>query len=104
ESIKYGGLMHQAQVGSMLALAAAADRATRWIVNNCDPGLAIRDAVAHFRPGLVKLATEFETHLSGAERERFERIYRGLRRDGIEEEVAHELTRIAFADELLDVL
>ena len=42
--------------------------------------------------------------LAGGERDRFERIYRELRNDVLEGELAHGLARLAFADHLLSVL
>ena len=42
--------------------------------------------------------------LAGGERDRFERLYRELRIDVLDGELAHGLARLAFADHILSVL
>ena len=42
--------------------------------------------------------------LAGGERDRFERLYRELRNDVLDGELAHGLARLAFADHILSVL
>jgi NAD-specific glutamate dehydrogenase len=50
------------------------------------------------------LSGEFESMLAAGERDRFERLYRELRIDVRDGELAHGLARLAFADHILSVL
>jgi glutamate dehydrogenase len=92
--------------GSELRAFLTVERAGRcaaiWALLE-SPG-SIADAVARFKIPFEKLSQNFETMLRGAERDRFERIYREARGDIADGDIAHELARLAFADHLLSVL
>jgi glutamate dehydrogenase len=94
----------EAEVDAFLALARATTGASQWALHQSRPEVAIGSAVETFRPLFQSLSAEFETMLVGAERDRFERIYRELRAKVNEEALAHELARLAFADHLLSVI
>jgi glutamate dehydrogenase len=99
------GLMTaEAEVDAFLALARATTSASQWALHQSQPEVAIGAAVETFRPIFQSLSGEFETMLVGAERDRFERIYRELRGKVNEEALAHELARLAFADHLLSTI
>ena len=94
----------EAEVGAFLALARATTSASQWALHYCTAEVAIGDAVAKFRPLFQSLSTEFESMLLSTEAERFERIYRDLRATVNEEQLAHGLARLAFADHLLSII
>jgi glutamate dehydrogenase len=94
----------EAEIGAFLALERAASAASQWALRHCEPQLGIGDAVTRFRPMFQRLSVEFESMLKAGERERFERLYRDLRATVNEEELAHALSRLAFAGHLLSVL
>jgi glutamate dehydrogenase len=94
----------EAEVGAFLALAHATRSASEWALRHCKVDLAIGNAVAKFRPLFQNLSLEFEAMLLATERDRFERIYRDLRATVNEEQLAHGLARLAFADHLLSIL
>ncbi len=94
----------EAEVGAFLALERAAACASAWAITNCAPETSMGAVVERFRPGFAALGGEFETMLVAGERERFERAYRELRASVNEEELAHGLARLSFADHLLSVL
>ena len=83
---------------------APAASATGWALSELEPATSIGAAVTRFRPAFEMLCGEFETMLAGGERDRFERLYRELRNDVLEGELAHGLARLAFADHILSVL
>jgi NAD-specific glutamate dehydrogenase len=60
--------------------------------------------VTRFKPAFETLSGEFESMLADSERDRFERVYRELRNDVADGELAHSLARLSFADHLLSVL
>jgi glutamate dehydrogenase len=92
------------ELGAFLALERACRSAAGWALGELEPATSIGAAVTRFKPAFEILCGEFETMLSGAERDRFERIYRELRVDVLEGELAHGLARLAFADHILSVL
>ncbi len=94
----------EAEVGAFLALARATRSASEWALHYCGPDLSITNAVANFRRLFQSLSNEFEAMLLSTERDRFERIYRDLRATVNEEQLAHSLARLAFADHLLGVI
>ncbi len=94
----------EAEVGAFLALARATRSAADWALQHCAPEVAIGAAVEKFRPLFQSLSAEFESMLLSTERDRFERIYRDLRATVNEEQLAHTLARLAFADHLLSVI
>ncbi len=98
------GLGAEAEVSVFLALERAAAEATAWVIDYCDPSCAIAETVDRFKSAFISLAAEFESFLSGNERERFERAYRDSRATVNEEELALELARLAFSRHLLQVL
>ena len=97
-------LSAEAELGAFLGLAHAAHHACTWAVANTGPAAPLGDAVNRFKPAFDQLTQEFELMLRGGERERFERAYRELRAAVHQEQLAHELARLAFADHLLNVL
>ncbi|HUO03805.1 MAG TPA: NAD-glutamate dehydrogenase domain-containing protein, partial [Candidatus Binataceae bacterium] len=98
------GVSANAEFGSFLALERACRGAASWALARIDQIAPITTIVAQYRLGLEKLYSEFEPMLAADERDRFERIYRDLRRDIGDGELAHRLARITFAEHLLEVL
>jgi glutamate dehydrogenase len=97
-------LTAEAELSAFLGLERAARRVCNWAIAHANPGESIGATVSRFESALRKLAAEFETVLAGGERERFERTYRELRAAVHQEQLALELTRLAFSDHLLNVL
>jgi len=97
-------LSAEAELGAFLELGRAARRACTWAVANSNAGTSIADIVSRFKPAFDQLAQHFEEALTGGERDRFERTYRELRTAVHQEQLAHELARLAFADHLLNVV
>ncbi len=97
-------LAADAEHAAFFALAQAAQRASTWAVANREAAPSIGEGIARFKPAFDELSGSFEDFLVGVERERFERTYRDLRGVVHEERLAHDLTRLEFADHLLDVL
>jgi len=75
-----------------------------WALGELEPATSIGAAVTRFKPAFEQLGDEFEAMLAGGERERFERVYRELRNDVLEGELAHRLARLAFSGHVLSVL
>ncbi len=94
----------ESELGAFLALERACASATGWALGELEQATSIGAAVTRFKPAFEKLCNEFETMLTGGERDRFERLYRELRNDVLEGELAHGLARLAFADHILSVL
>jgi glutamate dehydrogenase len=94
----------EAELGAFLALEQSCRSAVGWALGELEPATSIGAAVTRFKPAFEKLSDEFETMLADGERDRFERLYRELRNDVMEGELAHVLARLAFADHLLSVL
>jgi glutamate dehydrogenase len=94
----------EAEIAAFLALERATASASNWALRYCKAGLAIGDAVQKFRALFQSLSGEFESMLLSTERERFERVYREVRATVNEEQLAHGLARLAFADHLLSVI
>jgi len=92
------------ELGAFLALERACRSATGWALGELEPATSIGAAVIRFKPAFEMLSGEFETMLAGGERDRFERLYRELRVDVLDGELAHGLARLAFADHILSVL
>jgi glutamate dehydrogenase len=92
------------ELGAFLALERACRSATGWALGELEQATSIGAAVTRFKPAFEKLSGEFETMLAGGERDRFERLYRELRVDVLDGELAHGLARLAFADHILSVL
>jgi glutamate dehydrogenase len=92
------------ELGAFLALERACRYATGWALGELEPATSIGAAVTRFKPAFERLSVEFDTMLVGGERDRFERLYRELRNDMLDGELAHGLARLAFADHLLSVL
>jgi glutamate dehydrogenase len=89
---------------SIFALERACASATNWAVRNVEPGAPIGPSIEIYKAPFARLAEEFEEHLAGGERERFEAIYRSLHHTVAEGESAHRLARLTFADHVLNVL
>jgi glutamate dehydrogenase len=106
ERIKHGepGISADAELHAFLALERAGRSATAWALRNFEPAVAIGAAAGRFRSAFAAQSENFEAHLAGGERERFEASYRDLRAVVAEGEMAHELARLGFADHLLSVL
>ena len=98
------GLGADAEVAACFALGQAAERASAWALASRETAPSIGQTVGRFKPAFDDLAGSFEECLVGAERERFERIYRDLRTTVQQERLAHDLTRLEFADQLLNIL
>jgi glutamate dehydrogenase len=94
----------EAENHSFLALERACRAATGWALGNIEPGLAIGDAIARFKPPLDSLVESFELMLVAGEHERIEHVYRELRAVVADGELAHALARLTFADHLLTIL
>jgi len=94
----------EAEVGAFLALARATRSACEWTLHHCKAEVPIGEAVGKFLPLFQNLGAEFESMLLSTERDRFERIYRDLRSTVNEEQLAHGLARLAFADHLLNII
>ncbi len=92
------------ELGAFLALERACRSATGWALGELEQATSIGAAVTRFKPAFEMLSGEFETMLAGGERDRFERLYRELRVDVLDGELAHGLARLAFADHILSVL
>ena len=75
-----------------------------WALSELEPATSIGAAVIRFKPEFEILSNEFESMLTGRERDRFERVYRELRVAVLDGELAHGLARLAFADHILSVL
>ena len=97
-------LSAEAEAGAFLGLERAARRACTWAIAHADPAEGLGAIIGRFGPALRQLAEQFETHLAGGERERFERTYRELRGAVHHEQLALELARLVFADHLLNIL
>ncbi len=98
------GLTAEAELSAFLGLERAARRACNWAIARAHPAESLGATVNRYGPPLRTLAAEFEAVLTGGERERFERTYRELRAAVHHEQLALELTRLAFSDHLLNVL
>jgi len=94
----------ESELGAFLALERACRSATGWALSELEPATSIGAAVTRFKLAFEILCGEFETMLAGGERDRFERLYRVLRVDVLDGELAHGLVRLAFADHILSVL
>ena len=92
------------ELGAFLALERACRSATGWALGELEQATSIGAAVTRFKPAFETLSGEFETMLAEGERDRFERLYRELRVDVLDGELAHGLARLAFADHILSVL
>jgi glutamate dehydrogenase len=94
----------ESELGAFLALGRSCASATGWALSELEQATSIGAAVTRFKPAFEMLCGEFETMLAGGERDRFERLYRELRVDVLDGELAHGLARLAFADHILSVL
>jgi glutamate dehydrogenase len=94
----------ESELGAFLALERACRIATGWALSELEPATSIGAAVTRFKPAFETLSGEFEPMLAGGERDRFERLYRELRIDVLDGELAHALARLACADHILSVL
>ena len=92
------------ELEAFFALERACTRATGWAIRSLDPAAAIGPSIDRYRSAFQKLAIEFQDLLAGGERERFETVYRDLRRTVADGEAAHNLTRMAFSDHLLNAI
>jgi glutamate dehydrogenase len=106
ESLKAGAqeLTAEAEIGAFLGLERAVRHACSWALTNAlEPG-SLGDVVRHFKPAFDQITRRFDTLLKGGERTRFERTYRELRTAVHHEQLALDLSRLSFAQHLLNVL
>jgi glutamate dehydrogenase len=106
ENLKSGAheLTAEAEIGAFLGLERAVRHACAWALSNTLETGPLGEVVRHFKPGFDQLAPHFETFLARGELARFERTYRELRTAVHHEELALGLTRMSFAQHLLNVL
>jgi glutamate dehydrogenase len=97
-------LTAEAEPGAFMGLERATKLVCEWALGHRDSASSIGEIVERFAPALTVLGRQFESMLTGGERQRFERIYREFRAAVHQEELAHELARLAFVDHLLNVL
>ena len=97
-------LTAEAEIGAFLGLERAVRRACSWALTNPVEPASLGEVVGHFKPAFDQLAIQFETVLKGGELARFERTYRDLRTAVQHEQLALDLTRLSFAQHLLNVL
>ena len=96
------GLEADAEVGAFIALERTARRACAWAINLTGTPQGVE--AGNFQTAFAALLPQFDATLAAGERERFERTYRDLRGAVHQEALALELTRLAFAGHLLNVL
>jgi len=99
-----GDLAGDGELSALLGLDRAVRHACSWAIANSLQAKSIAEVVSQFKPGFDQLAPEFEDHLRGRERARFERIYREMRAAVHQEELALGLARLSFSEHLLNVL
>jgi glutamate dehydrogenase len=97
-------LSAEAEIGAFLALEHPTRRACMWAATILDPGMELGATIVRYKPAFDQLAEEFDTTLTGGEHEHFERSYRDLRAAVHQEQLALELSRLAFVGHLLTVL
>ncbi len=93
-----------AELEAYFALERACSRAAGWAVRSIEADTPIGASVEHYKPAFENLTGEFEVFLAAGERERFETTYRELRHVVADGESAHHLTRLSFADHVLNAL
>ena len=97
-------LTAEAELGAFLGLEQAARHGCSWaLANALEPG-SLGKFVRQFKPSFDQLKSRFESLLKGGELARFECIYRDLRTAVEHEQLALGLTRLSFAQHLLNVL
>jgi glutamate dehydrogenase len=106
ESLKAGAqeLTAEAEISAFLGLEQAVRHACSWALTGTLEPVSLGEVVRHFKPAFDQLAPQFEALLKGGELASFERIYRELRTTVHQEQLALGLTRLAFAQHLLNVL
>ncbi|MBV8360080.1 MAG: NAD-glutamate dehydrogenase, partial [Deltaproteobacteria bacterium] len=106
ENIKAGAqeLTAEAEIGAFLGLERAAHHVCSWALTNTFEPLSLGEVVRRFKPAFDQLTPQFETLLKGGELASFELIYRELRTAVHHEQLALALTRLSFAQHLLNVL
>lgn len=97
-------LSAEAEAGAFLGLERVARRVSEWAIAHAGAPAPIGGVVERYGSALPKLASQFEDLLVAGERERFELAYRNLRATVHQEQLAHELARLDFADHLLNIL
>jgi glutamate dehydrogenase len=106
ENLKAGTqeLTAEAEIGAFLGLEQAARHVCSWALTNTFEPSSLGEVVRRFKPAFDQLTPQFETLLKGGELASFERIYRELRTAVHHEQLALGLTRLSFAQHLLNVL
>jgi len=106
ENLKAGAqeLTAEAETGAFLGLEQAVRHAGSWALTNTLEPSSLEEVVRHFKPAFDHLTPQFESLLKGGERARFERTYRELRTAVHHEQLALGLTRLSFAQHLLNVV
>jgi glutamate dehydrogenase len=94
----------ETELMALLSLERAVRHASSWAIANTMDTSSIGDVVHRFKPAFVQLEQQFETTLKSGEAARFERTYREMRAVVHEEQLAHSLARLSFAEHLLNVL
>jgi glutamate dehydrogenase len=93
-----------AELAAIIAMARAVGGASRWVLETLAADAKIGPEIARLRPAFTALESEFESMLAASERDRFERSYRELRASVGDGELAHALSRIEFANHILEII
>ncbi len=104
ERLKAREMASAGEESAFFALERAVRRASRWFLMRGRFDAVLGDLVARFKADFARLAGCLDGALVGSESQSFERSYRELRAAVHEEELAHDLARLDFADHLLNVL
>jgi glutamate dehydrogenase len=97
-------LTAEAEIGAFMGLERTLHHGCSWALTSSLEPVSLGEVVGHFGPAFNQLEIQFETALKGGELARFERTYRDLRTAVQHEKLALDLTRLSFAQHLLNVL
>ena len=88
----------------LLGLARVLERATRWVLQNADPGASAAAIVDSNIEGLAALREAFGGVVAGEEKELFEARLGEIRDIGADEVFSTRLITLRFLDQLLEIL